>query len=183
HDAAYSEIYYGKPPFSFLSVSGSKDVGVEFHSCSKTYNMTGWRVGWVCGNAEAVKVLGRLKDNYDSGVFQAVQEAAVAALTGPQECVEDARRTYKERRDFWVPGLKKLGWNVFPPPATFYVWARVPTGYSSAQTAERLLEEAHIVCTPGNGFGPSGEGYVRFALTVPMDRLRQALTRIEKIKW
>ena len=183
HDAPYSEMYYEEPPISFLSVPGAKEVGVEFHSCSKTYNMTGWRIGWVCGNADVVKALGRLKDNYDSGVFQAVQEAGVAALTGPQDCVADMRRVYKERRDFWVGGLKAMGWNVFTPPATFYAWARVPAGFTSAQTAERLLEEAHIVCTPGNGFGPSGEGYVRFALTVPMGRLGQALDRIKKLAW
>jgi len=156
---------------------------VEFHSYSKTYNMTGWRVGWVCGNAEIVKTLGRLKDNYDSGVFQAVQEAGTAALSGPQDCVAEMRRVYKERRDFWVPALQKLGWKIFNPPATFYVWAGVPAGHTSAKTAERLLEEARIVCTPGSGFGPSGEGYVRFALTMPLDRLRQAVSRIEKIRW
>jgi LL-diaminopimelate aminotransferase len=183
HDAAYSEMYFEGPPMSFLEVPGAKEVGVEFHSCSKTYNMTGWRVAWVCGNAEVVKGLGRLKDNYDSGVFQAVQEAAVAALAGPQDCVAEMRRIYKERRDLFVPGLRKLGWKVFNPPATFYVWARVPEGLTSAKTAERLLEEAHIVSTPGNGFGPSGEGYVRFALTVPVKRLQEALDRIGRVKW
>jgi LL-diaminopimelate aminotransferase len=183
HDAPYSEMYYGEPPVSFLSVPGAKDVGVEFHSCSKTYNMTGWRIGWVCGNADVVRALGKLKDNYDSGVFQAVQEAGVAALTGPQDCVAEMRKIYRERRDLWVKGLRELGWNVFEPAATFYVWARVPQGYASANTVERLLEEAHIVSTPGNGFGPSGEGYVRFALTVPKARLEEALGRIKKIKW
>jgi LL-diaminopimelate aminotransferase len=183
HDAAYSEMYYEEPPLSFLSIPGAKDVGIEFHSCSKTYNMTGWRIAWVCGNPEAVRTLGRLKDNFDSGVFQAVQEAGVAALTGPQDCVADMRKVYKERRDLFVPGLRKLGWKVFNPPATFYVWARVPDGYNSAKTAERLLEEAHIVCTPGSGFGPSGEGFVRFALTVPVKRLQEALARIEKVRW
>lgn len=182
-DAAYSEMYYEEPPISFLSVPGAKEVGVEFHSCSKTYNMTGWRIAWVCGNAEVIKAVGRLKDNYDSGVFQAVQEAAVAALTGPQKCVEEMRAVYKERRDVFVGGLKKLGWDVVPPPATFYVWAHVPKGYTSSRVVERLLEEAHIVCTPGNGFGPSGEGYVRFALTVPSQRLQEALRRIQKIQW
>ncbi|MBP9127306.1 MAG: LL-diaminopimelate aminotransferase [Elusimicrobia bacterium] len=183
HDAAYSEMYYEEPPLSFLQIPGAKEVGIEFHSCSKTYNMTGWRVGWVCGNADAVRVLGRLKDNYDSGVFQAVQEAAVAALAGSQSCVADMRRLYKERRDLFVPRLRALGWNVTNPPATFYVWAHTPAGVSSAKTAERLLNEAHIVCTPGNGFGPTGEGYVRFALTVPPARLEQALQRIGKMAW
>ncbi len=183
HDAPYSEMYYGEPPISFLSVPGAKDVGVEFHSCSKTYNMTGWRIGWVCGNRDIVKGLGKLKDNFDSGVFQAVQEAGIAALSGPQDCVAEMRKIYKERRDVWVSGLRKLGWNVFEPPATFYVWAHVPAGYTSTKAVERLLEEAHIVCTPGSGFGPSGEGYVRFALTVPVKRLQEALARIEKVKW
>jgi LL-diaminopimelate aminotransferase len=183
HDAAYSEMYYEAPPMSFLEVPGAKEVGIEFHSCSKTYNMTGWRIGWVCGNAGAVKIMGRLKDNYDSGVFQAVQDAGVAALAGPQDGVAAMRAMYKERRDFFVPGLQKLGWDVFLPPATFYVWAKVPKGQTSARTAERLLEEAHLVCTPGNGFGPSGEGYVRFALTVPLPRLQEALARVAKVKW
>ncbi len=183
HDAAYSEMYYDEPPLSFLSVPGAKEVGVEFHSCSKTYNMTGWRMAWVCGNADVVSILGRLKDNYDSGVFQAVQEAGTAALSGSQDCVSNMRKIYKERRDMFVPALKKAGWDVMTPPATFYVWAHTPAGLTSSQTAARLLEEAHIVCTPGNGFGPSGEGYVRFALSVPKDRLAQALSRIEKLKW
>jgi LL-diaminopimelate aminotransferase len=183
HDAPYSEMYFSEPPISFLSVPGAKDVGVEFHSCSKTYNMTGWRIGWVCGNADIVKTLGRLKDNFDSGVFQAVQDAGVAALAGPQDGVAEMRKIYRERRDLWVSGLRRLGWRVFEPPATFYVWARVPDGHTSAKTVERLLEEAHIVSTPGNGFGPSGEGYVRFALTVPVERLREALARIEKLTW
>jgi LL-diaminopimelate aminotransferase len=183
HDAPYSEMYYEQAPMSFLEVPGAKDVGVEFHSCSKTYNMTGWRIGWVCGNAEIVRTLGKLKDNYDSGVFQAVQEAGSAALNGPQDCVAEMRKVYRERRDLFVPALKKMGWNVFTPPATFYVWTRVPQGLKSAQVAERLLDEAHIVCTPGNGFGPSGEGYVRFALTVPVPRLQEALARLDKLKW
>jgi LL-diaminopimelate aminotransferase len=181
HDAAYSEMYYETPPLSFLEIPGAKDVGVEFHSCSKTYNMTGWRIGWVCGNAEAVRTLGRLKDNYDSGVFQAVQEAGAAALAGPQDCVVRMREIYKERRDFFVPALREIGWEVFTPPATFYVWAKTPQGLSSVQTAERLLEEARVVCTPGNGFGPSGEGYVRFALSVPLARLKTAVERLKKI--
>jgi LL-diaminopimelate aminotransferase len=183
HDAAYSEMYYDAPPLSFLQIPGAKDVGIEFHSCSKTYNMTGWRIGWVCGNADAVKTLGRLKDNFDSGVFQAVQEAGVEALTGPQDDVAEMRRVYRERRDLFVQGLRGLGWDVVNPPATFYVWAKPPKNISSARTAERLLEEVHIVCTPGNGFGPSGEGYVRFALTVPRPRLEEALERIAKIVW
>jgi LL-diaminopimelate aminotransferase len=183
HDAPYSEMYYEAPPISFLEVPGAKEVGVEFHSCSKTYNMTGWRVGWVCGNAEIVRVLGKLKDNYDSGVFQAVQEAGTAALTGPQDCVAEMRKIYKERRDLFIPALRKMGYEVSTPPATFYVFARVPRGLKSADVAGRLLDEAHVVCTPGNGFGPTGEGYVRFALTVPVKRLGEAVSRLEKVTW
>jgi LL-diaminopimelate aminotransferase len=183
HDAAYSELYYEEKPMSFLEVPGAFDVGVEIHSVSKTYNMTGWRLGWVCGNAEIVKGLGAVKDNYDSGVFQAVQEAGIAALTGPQDCVEKMRGTYRERRDALVDGLVKLGWKVVKPKATFYVWAHVPKGYTSASTVGKLLDEACIVCTPGNGLGPSGEGYVRFALTVGVPRINEALSRMTKIKW
>ena len=183
HDAAYSELYYGTKSMSFLEIPGAMEVGVEFHSLSKTYNMTGWRIGWVCGNREIVKGIASVKDNYDSGVFQVVQEAAIAALTGPQECVDVMRRVYSDRRDTLVEGLNKLGWNVKMPEATFYVWARVPKGYTSSKTVSKLLDEAGIVCTPGNGLGPSGEGYVRFALTVEVPRIKEALQRMEKIKW
>ncbi|HBU69539.1 MAG TPA: LL-diaminopimelate aminotransferase [Elusimicrobia bacterium] len=183
HDAAYSEIYYEKKPVSFLELPGARDVGVEFHSLSKTYNMTGWRLGWACGNADVIKGLATVKDNYDSGVFQAVQEAGVAALNGPQDCVEKMRGLYRERRDALCDGLNSLGWKVRKPEATFYVWARVPSGYTSSQTVGKLLDEAGIVCTPGNGLGASGEGYVRFALTVDVPRIKEALARVSKIKW
>lgn len=184
-DAAYSEIYYDEKdkPLSFLEVPGAKEVGVEFHSLSKTYNMTGWRIGWVCGNKDIVKGIATVKDNYDSGVFQAIQEAAITALTASQSCVEENRKIYKERRDALVGGLKKLGWEVNLPKATFYVWAKTPKGYTSADTVSKLLDEAAIVCTPGNGMGKSGEGYVRFALTVDVPRIEEALNRISKINW
>lgn len=182
-DAAYSEIYYEEKPISFLEVPGAKDIGVEFHSLSKTYNMTGWRIGWVCGNAEILKGIGMVKDNYDSGVFQAIQEAGIVALTSSQKCVEEARKIYKERRDILVEGLNSLGWRVSKPKATFYVWAKVPDGYTSTKTVEKLLDEAGIITTPGNGLGPSGEGYIRFALTVSVPRIKEALDRISMIKW
>jgi LL-diaminopimelate aminotransferase len=184
-DAAYSEIYYddNKKPSSFLEFSGAKEVGVEFHSLSKTYNMTGWRIGWVCGNKEIVTGIAKVKDNYDSGVFQATQEAAITALTSSQECVEDARKIYQGRRDVLVEGLTKLGWDVNLPKASFYVWAKIPKGYTSSQVVSKLLDEAAIVCTPGNGMGKSGEGYVRFALTVDVPRIKEAVERISKIKW
>ncbi|MDR3113079.1 MAG: LL-diaminopimelate aminotransferase [Endomicrobium sp.] len=182
-DAAYSEIYYEEKPLSFLEVKGAKEVGVEFHSLSKTYNMTGWRIGWAAGNKDIIAGIAKVKDNYDSGVFQAVQEAAITALTSSQSCVEEARKIYKDRRDALVSGLQKLGWDVKSPKATFYVWAKVPKNYTSAQTVSKLLDEADIVCTPGNGMGASGEGYVRFALTVGVPRIKEAVERISKIKW
>ncbi|GHT51838.1 aminotransferase [Endomicrobiia bacterium] len=184
-DAAYSEIYYNEneKPLSLLEFPGAKEVCVEFHSLSKTYNMTGWRIGWVCGNKDIVAGIAKVKDNYDSGVFQAVQEAAVTALASSQKCVEDARKIYKERRDALVEGLQKLGWEVNLPKASFYVWAKVPKEYSSSQVVSRLLEEASIVCTPGNGMGKSGEGYVRFALTVGVSRIKEAVGRISKMRW
>ncbi|MBI3012453.1 MAG: LL-diaminopimelate aminotransferase [Elusimicrobia bacterium] len=183
HDAAYSEIYFEQPPISFLSVPGAKEVGVEFHSCSKTYNMTGWRVGWFCGNADLVSAVGRVKDNFDSGVFEAVQRAAISALSGDQICVSEMRKVYRERRDVLVPGLKKLGWNVETPQATFYVWAESPKGFSSAQTIEKLIEEASLIATPGTAFGKEGEGYIRFALTTPKEKIQVALDRLSKIRW
>jgi LL-diaminopimelate aminotransferase len=183
HDAAYSEIYFEEKPISFLSVPGAMDVGVEFHSLSKTFNMTGWRVGWVCGNKDIVKGLGTVKDNYDSGVFQALQQAGIMALNGPQDCVEKMRKIYLERRDTLVNGLKGLGWEVLSPKATFYVWAKVPAGQTSASTVGKMLDEAGIVSTPGNGFGPSGEGYIRFSLTVSAERIKEAISRIKNIKW
>lgn len=183
HDAAYSEIYFEEPPLSFLSVPGAKEVGVEFHSCSKTYNMTGWRIGWFCGNAEMVAALGKVKDNFDSGVFQAIQIAAASALTGPQDCVAEMRKIYRERKEILVPGLRKLGWSVVDPKATFYVWAEVPKGYTSMTCAEKMLEEAHVVSIPGTGFGKHGEGYLRFAFTVSKEKIQLALERISKINW
>ncbi|MCA6085478.1 LL-diaminopimelate aminotransferase [Candidatus Endomicrobiellum agilis] len=184
-DAAYSEIYYdeNEKPLSFLEFSGAKEVGVEFHSLSKTYNMTGWRIGWVCGNKDVVAGILKVKDNYDSGVFQAIQEAAITALTSSQECVKNSRKIYKERRDILVEGLRGLGWEVNLPKASFYVWAKVPKGYTSSQTVSKLLDEAAIICTPGNGMGKSGEGYVRFALTVNVPRIKETVERISKIKW
>lgn len=185
YDNAYSEIYYdeNEKPMSFLEVEGAKDVGVEFHSLSKNYNMTGWRLGWVCGNKDVVAAIAKVKDNYDSGVFQAVQEAGITALTSSQQCVQDMRKIYKERRDALCDGLNKLGWNVIKPKATFYVWAKIPKGYKSSEVVSKLLDECAIVCTPGNGMGKSGEGYVRFALTVSVARIKEALERIAKVRW
>ncbi|MDR2676794.1 MAG: LL-diaminopimelate aminotransferase [Endomicrobium sp.] len=184
-DAAYSEIYYEecKKPLSFLECDGAKEVGVEFHSLSKTYNMTGWRIGWVCGNKNIIAGIAKVKDNYDSGVFQAIQEAAVKALTSSQQCVENFRRIYRKRRDTLVEGLRKIGWDIDLPEASFYIWAKVPNGYTSSHAVSKLLDEAGIVCTPGNSMGKSGEGYIRFALTVDVLRIKEAVERINKITW
>jgi LL-diaminopimelate aminotransferase len=179
HDAAYSEMAYdGYLPESILAVEGAKDVAIEYHSLSKTYNMTGWRIGFAVGCREVLSGLGRIKTNLDSGVFQAVQEAAIAALDGPQECVEAMRGVYRERRDALVDGLSALGFAVDKPKATFYVWIGVPQGQTSASFASALLSEVGIVMTPGTGFGRSGEGYIRAALTVDVARIKEAVERI-----
>lgn len=178
HDNAYSEITFdGYKAPSFLEVDGAKEVGVEIHSLSKTYNMTGWRIGMAVGNPEILAGLGRVKSNVDSGVFDAVQEAAVAALTGSQQCVADACAVYQERRDVLVKGLQELGFDVHAPKATFYVWMPVD---DCMKTAARFLDEAGIVVTPGVGFGESGAGYVRFAITRPVERIEEALGRIRR---
>jgi LL-diaminopimelate aminotransferase len=183
HDAAYTELAFdGFLPPSFLQVPGAKEVGIEFHSLSKTYNMTGWRVGFAVGNREVIAGLSKVKSNIDSGIFQAVQLAAVAALTGPQDFREELLEMYLRRRDVLVDGLNALGWKVEKPRATFYVWCPVPDGSSSAAFAGRLLEEAGVVATPGVGLGPSGEGYIRMALTRPEDEILVALERLAKLK-
>ena len=183
-DAAYSEVYYeGKKPVSLLELAGAKEVGIEFHSLSKTYNMTGWRIGWACGNRSIIKGLSMVKENIDSGVFAAIQIASIEALNGPQDCVDEMRRIYESRRDLLAEGLGKTGWKVKRPEATFYIWARVPEGYSSLESVEKLLEEVGILSTPGNALGPSGEGYVRFSLTVDEERIEEAVERLSRIKW
>ena len=184
HDAAYSEIAFdGCQPASVLVVEGAKEVAIEFHSLSKTYNMTGWRIGFAVGNAEILAGLGRIKTNLDSGAFQAIQYAGIEALRGPQDCVVQQCKTYQERRDVFVDGLTALGWNVTRPQASFYVWIPVLPGYNSTELVARLLKEAGIVTTPGVGFGPHGEGFIRAALTVPLDRIREAVQRIGNLKW
>ena len=184
HDAAYTEMAFdGYRPPSFLEVEGAKDVGIEFHSLSKTYNMTGWRIGFAVGNPIAVEGLGAIKSNIDSGVFQAVQVAGIEAIKGDQACVEEMSRIYTERRDVMVRGLRDSGFEVETPKATFYLWIKVPEGYSSAQLATRLLEEAGLVVTPGNGFGEPGEGYFRMALAQKKERLEEAVKRLKKMEF
>lgn len=182
HDAAYSEITYdGYIAPSFLEVQGAKDVGIEFHSLSKTYNMTGWRLGWAAGNQEIISTLGTLKSNLDSGVFQAIQYAGIAALEGPQVCVERMRQVYQERRDVVIEGLSNMGWKIEPPKATIYVWVPVPSKYTSTEFAELVLEKAGVIITPGIGYGNYGEGYFRIALTVEKERLKEALKRMKEV--
>ncbi len=181
HDAAYSEIYYeGRKPISFMQVEGAKEVGVEFHSLSKTYNMTGWRIGFVVGNREVIKGLGKIKTNLDSGVFQAIQEASIVALNTEESILDEIRSTYQQRRDILYEGLKSIGLEVFKPEATFYFWVRVPKGYTSEEFTIHLLEKAGVLGTPGNGFGDPGEGYIRFALTTPVERIEEAVQRIKE---
>ena len=182
-DAAYSEMCYdGYKAPSLLNAKGGKDVGIEFHSLSKTFNMTGWRVGFAAGNAEIIKLLAKVKSNIDSGIFQAIQHAGLRALKDGDEAVRKNLAVYQERRDIIVDGLQKLGWKVNKPKATFYIWANVPAGYTSAELCTKLLKDAGIVVTPGNGFGANGEGYIRFAVTVPKERILEMLERIKNLK-
>ncbi len=181
-DMAYSEIAYdGYKPISILEVDKNKEHSIEFHSLSKTYNMTGWRIGWVCGNKDAVKALSKFKSNMDSGIFQAIQLAGIEALKNGDEHIRQIQAMYKRRRDVLVDELSDAGFAVNRPKATFYVWMRVPAGETSISFAKTLLEKASIVATPGVGFGRAGEGYIRFALTVPEDRLKEAVGRLKGV--
>lgn len=181
-DLAYSEMCYdGYKPSSMLELEGAKDVVIEFHSLSKTYNMTGWRAAWACGNPELVAALAKVKSNIDSGIFSAVQLAAIAALEGPEEHIKSMNGLYQQRRDVLASGLRDLGWQITPPKATFYVWVRIPEGQSSIKFASVILEKADMVVTPGVGFGEHGEGYIRFALTVASDRIKEGIGRLKKI--
>jgi len=184
-DLAYSEIAYdGYRPVSFLETQGAKDIAIEFHSLSKTYNMTGWRVGWACGNAELVSLLAKVKSNIDSGIFSAIQLAAAYALNGPQEQIRNMCNIYQERRDTLVQGLRSLGWQVTSPKATFYVWLKIPKlnkAIDSLKFSALLLEKADLVVAPGVGFGKYGEGYIRIALTVSTEKIKEAIIRLKKI--
>ncbi|RLJ69776.1 LL-diaminopimelate aminotransferase [Hydrogenivirga caldilitoris] len=182
-DNAYSEIYMGdRRPISILQIEGAKEVAIEFHSLSKTYNMTGWRIGMAVGNEELVKALGKVKTNVDSGQFNAVQEAGITALSLPEDELDKLRAVYRERREVMTAALKSLGLEPLESDVTFYVWTKVPKGYTSAEFVGRLIDEAGIVCTPGNGFGEAGEGFFRISLTVPTERLVEAAKRIENLK-
>lgn len=183
HDVAYSEIAYdGYRAPSVLEVPGGMECAIEFHSLSKTYSMTGWRVGFAVGNAELIKALGLVKTNMDSGVFQAVQEAAITALESGDAAVREYCAIYRERRDMMVGALRKLGLPCEIPRATFYLWAQVPQGYTSVSFTERVLQEAGVAITPGSGFGKGGEGFVRFSMTVGSERLKEAVGRLTALR-
>jgi LL-diaminopimelate aminotransferase len=181
HDAAYTEVAFdGYQPPSFMQAEGAKEVGVEFHSLSKGYNMTGWRIGMVVGNATMVDALSRVKSNLDSGVPQAIQYAAVAALTGPQDSIKEQSARYQRRRDLVIDKLLSMGLSVTPPKGGLYIWARVPQGYTSVEFTDDLLEQVGVVVTPGVGYGENGEGYVRLSLTIPDASLVKGLSRLSE---
>ncbi|HEY3194402.1 MAG TPA: LL-diaminopimelate aminotransferase [Candidatus Dormibacteraeota bacterium] len=183
HDAPYSEIAFdGYRPLSLLEIPGSKEVGLEFHSLSKTYNMTGWRIGWVCGRADLVALIGQLKTNIDSGIFQAVQWAGIEALNGGEEETKAACEVYARRHRRVADTLNALGWSIRPPRATFYVWAPVPKGYDSIGFAGHVLDQVGVNVTPGVGFGAHGEGYFRLSVTAPDARLDEAMTRLRRLR-
>lgn len=182
-DLAYSEVYFGKDkPVSIFEVPGAREVAIEFHSLSKTCNMTGWRIGFAVGRAEAISALLKVKSNIDSGVFTAIQKTGVEALKNSFGFSNKTNRMYRKRRDLLISGLKDLGFPVQANPATFYVFTRLPNGQSdSTAFCKKLLEESGIVATPGVGFGPAGEGYVRFTLTVSEPDIREAIARMKKV--
>lgn len=179
HDGPYSDVAYdGYQPPSFLQVEGARETGIEFHSLSKSYNMTGWRIGMAVGNAGVIDALKRMKSNLDSGIPQAIQYAAIEALTGPQDCIKEHNDIYQRRRDLVVETLNKMGLQAHLPKASLYVWAKIPEGYTSAEFATDLLDKVGVVVTPGSGYGRSGEGYVRLSLTVPDATLIKGLSRM-----
>ena len=179
HDACYTEVAYdGYRPISFLQTPGAMEVGLEFHSLSKSYNMTGWRLGVAAGNADYIDALMVIKSNLDSGVAQAIQHMGIEALNGPVDSVDDRNSIYQSRRDRLVPVLRDIGLHVDPPKASLYVWARLPEGYTSAELTETLLEERDIVVTSGSGYGSYGEGYIRLSLTIPEEDFKKGLQRL-----
>ena len=183
-DAPYVELYFGDPPPSLLQVEGAKDVAIEFHSFSKTFNMTGWRLAYAVGNPNVLAALAKVKNNVDSGAFLALQHAGIEALKGiDRPEIRAQMDAYRQRRDLLVAGLREAGWPVTPPQATFYVWAKCPGGVDSMTVAKRILDEADVVVIPGAGLGSTGEGFVRFSLTVKEERIREALARIGRLSW
>ena len=181
HDGAYSEVAFdGYQPVSFMQADGAKEVGIEFNSLSKGYNMTGWRIGMAVGNAKMIEALKRVKSNLDRGIPQAIQYAGITALTGPQNCIQEHNIIYQKRRDLVIDMLNSIGLEATPPKASLYVWAKVPNGYTSVDFATSLLEKVGVATTPGVGYGKNGEGYVRFSLTIPDTELEKGLSRLAK---
>jgi LL-diaminopimelate aminotransferase len=179
HDGPYSEVAFDDyVPVSFMQADGARDVGIEFHSLSKTYNMTGWRIGMAVGNAEAIKALRTLKSNLDSGIPQAIQYMGIEALNGPQDSISEHNVIYQRRRDLIIEVLDKIGLKATPPKASLYIWAKVPDGYNSVEFTADLLDQVGVAVTPGVGYGPSGEGYVRLSLTIPDVSLVKGLSRL-----
>lgn len=183
HDAAYTEIAFdGYNPASFLETEGAKEVGIEFHSLSKTFNMTGWRLGFAAGNENAIAALGKVKTNIDSGAFQAIQYAGMEALSNYKDGLDERKKLYQHRRDLFCKGLDEAGLKYDKPKATFYVWFEVPEGYTSSSFAAKLLEDSGIIVTPGNGFGEHGEGFARISITIDTSRIGQAVERLQDFK-
>jgi LL-diaminopimelate aminotransferase len=179
HDGPYSEVAFdGYQPVSFMQAEGAREVGVEFHSLSKTYNMTGWRIGMVVGNEVMIDALKRLKSNLDSGIPQAIQRAAITALTGPQDCIKAHNDVYQRRRDLIIDVLNNIGLEAHPPKASLFIWAKVPKGYTSVEFASDLLDQVGVAVTPGVGYGKHGEGYVRLSLTVPDPMVVKGLSKL-----
>ena len=179
HDAPYTEVAFDDyRPLSIMQISAARDIGVEFHSLSKTYNMTGWRIGMVVGNALMIDALFRFKSNLDSGIPQAIQRAAIEALSGIQDCIEEKNSIYQQRRDKLVSTLNYIGLNARLPKASFYVWAKAPLGYTSVELTTELLDKANVAVTPGTGYGSVGEGYIRLSLTLPDNRLEEGIKRL-----
>jgi LL-diaminopimelate aminotransferase len=183
NDLAYGEVYFEEAPHSILEIPGAMDVAIEFHSLSKSFNMTGWRIGWAAGNPAIVAALGQVKGNVDSGQFNAIQVAGKVALEHfDRPEVKRQMAIYRERRDVLHGGLTALGWKFRKPTAGFFCWANTPRGLPSMELCSRLIDEAHVVTVPGGGFGPAGEGYLRMALTVDVARIREAVERISWLK-
>jgi LL-diaminopimelate aminotransferase len=181
HDLCYAELAFdGYQPTSLLEIPGAKEIGVEFHTLSKTYNMAGWRVGFVVGNSDVIQGLRTLKTNLDYGIFSAIQKAAETALQLPDEYVQEVQQRYSKRRDFLIKGLGELGWKIPPSKATMYLWIKTPVGQGSTEFALDVLQQTGVVMTPGNAFGEAGEGYVRISLIVDCDRLEEVLRRFKQ---
>lgn len=182
HDAAYIELYYEDPPMSIFEVEGAKDIAIEFHSLSKTFCMTGWRIGFAVGNSFLISALAKVKSNIDSGVFTAIQETAAFALNNLEKIVPPLVNVFKKRRDLLVEELEKIGYKFLKPSATFYLWVKTPQGLSSQEFCKKVLQELGIVVTPGIGFGNSGENYFRIAFTVGEERLKEAIQRLSTLQ-